>query len=126
VEPGEDDRAALRREVQEESGYAVSGTPSLTLVVDELRAGQEPGTLLRMSNRYYATEVGAAGHQELEPDEAELGLAPAWLTIDEALALQERHADGPAPRPWAARELAVLRWLASGPGIRPTRPGTRA
>jgi 8-oxo-dGTP pyrophosphatase MutT (NUDIX family) len=111
VEAGEDDHAALTREVREEAGYDVSSVDCLAVVVEEHRPGNEPGVVLAMESRYYRVTLGAAGEPELEVDELALGLTAVWLSLDEALELQRQHmAHG--PRPWAARELAVLTWLA--------------
>ena len=114
IEAGESPAEALAREVREECGVAVvhiAGAP--TVVVEERRAGQEPGALLSMRSSYHECEVdhGEEHPRDLDPYEADLGFEAAWVTVEDAVRGNEDVlASGPA-QPWVTRELAVLRVL---------------
>jgi 8-oxo-dGTP pyrophosphatase MutT (NUDIX family) len=114
IEAGESAAEALAREVREECGVAVvhiAGAP--TVVVEEQRAGQEPGAILSMRSSYHECVVD---HDEehprnLDPYEADLGFEAAWVTVEDAVRQNEAVlARGPA-QPWVTREVAVLRLL---------------
>ena len=54
------------------------------------------------------------GSTQLEGYEAELELAPRWVTVAEALAANQAvQAGGVGVMRWLVRETAVLEWLAS-------------
>jgi 8-oxo-dGTP pyrophosphatase MutT (NUDIX family) len=114
IEAGESPAEALVREVREECGFAVvsvANTP--TIVVEERRPAQESGALLSMQSSYHECVVDHdSDHpRDLDPYEAELGFEPAWVTVEDALRVNEQVlAHGPA-QPWVTRELAVLRVL---------------
>jgi 8-oxo-dGTP pyrophosphatase MutT (NUDIX family) len=110
VEPGEDDRTALARELREETGFELAAVHDLVVVVDERRPGTESGVTLAMESRYYRVSLGKPGAPSLQDDEATLGLTVVWLPLEEAVSLQRQSMADDA-QPWAARELAVLTWL---------------
>ena len=114
IEAGESPAEALAREVREECGVAVvhiAGAP--TVVVEERRAGQEPGALLSMRSSYHECEVdhGEEHPRDLDPYEADLGFEAAWVTVEDAVRGNEEVLDRGPAQPWVTRELAVLRIL---------------
>ena len=115
VEPGESLVDALVREVREECGRSVLRPGPVVLEVDERRAGQEAGWLLRMRSVYVACEVGEVEHDlALDDYEAALGFRAQWVTPDEALRVNRAVLAGGTAQPWVAREVEALRRLAGG------------
>ena len=113
VEPGEDDRTALARELAEECGYALSHMGSLAVSTRERRpANDRPGAVFEMTSRYYWCEVEDLGTApRLDDYEHALGLAPEWISVAEARDACTRALGSPDVLAWTPRELAVLRWL---------------
>lgn len=125
VEEGEDPRAALARELDEECGSDLLAMGELLVSVVERRAAREAPAVFQMRSRYYQVAVGTTHRtQRLEEYEAALGLRPVWVSPAAAIAANESALAGPDPAPWVDRELRVLRWLhrpsgrqaRSGPG----------
>lgn len=115
VEPGEDDTAALARELTEEAGYLLVSIRALAVTTQERRPARErPGAVFEMISRYYWCDV-IDGHvpQTLDDYERALALTPHWLPIDEAVrACRQAHARHDH-LPWTAREHAVIEWLST-------------
>jgi ADP-ribose pyrophosphatase YjhB (NUDIX family) len=116
VAAGETLADALAREVREECGRRLTGIDSLVLVVDERRAAQTPGWVLRMQSVYLACEVGPVEHAlALDDYERDLGFHPEWVTATAAIAANRAALAAGTAAPWVTRELRVLEALFPAP-----------
>ncbi|WP_202875904.1 NUDIX domain-containing protein [Kribbella speibonae] len=114
VEPGESFDQALRREFREECGYdGIAVGRELTTTREEVPAIDAEYDVFAMTSHYFACTGGTPGvGQTLEGYEADLQLAPVWVTVGEALAANRAVRDsGVGVMRWLAREIAVLEWL---------------
>lgn len=113
VEGGEDDVAALSRELAEECGRPLVGITGPEIVVIETRpAADRTGALFLMESRYYRCGVGEPDRDtRLEDYERRLGLEPAWVTVEDAIAEADRVLRSGAAPAWVSREREVLRVL---------------
>ena len=105
MEPGEEPRTAIRRELREELGAEVEILCPLGLVSDYYN-------LIRRHNlnRYFLCRALFFGEKHLNRDEIEdFHLATLKLTFEEALREYELRACTPIGRLIAARELPILR-----------------
>ena len=115
VEDGESLADAMCREVKEESGYSVRPeTAREWAVVRERRRGLI-ADILEMDSYYFLCEIsGAGGEQLLDEGEAEDGLRPVWMDLEEALAANRRLEESGITAPWPAqllREIKVMERL---------------
>jgi ADP-ribose pyrophosphatase YjhB (NUDIX family) len=112
VEHGESDEDALRREVDEETGMAVTSVDGYVGAVVE-RSAAQPGDaepVFVQVSRYYRCQVGpGAGRTALTAAERELGLGAVRVPIAEAVATNRALVGG--PHRFVRRELAVLELL---------------
>ena len=75
----------------------------------ERRLAREPGYVFAMESSYHHCEVAEGEHaQRLDGYERELGFAPAWVGIDEALANNRGVLASGRPQTWVALETRVL------------------
>ena len=112
VDDGESDETALRREVDEETGLAVTAVVRYAGVVTEHSASRpdDARPAFVQVSRYYRCRVGpGSGRTALSAGERELGLGAVWLPLPEAVAANRARADG--PHRFVRRELAVLELL---------------
>jgi 8-oxo-dGTP diphosphatase len=112
VEEGESGADAVRREVAEETGAVVVDVEGPWGEVVEGAPAVEPDQeVFTMTSQYYLCSVeDAFGQQRLDAYERELGMAPVWLDVDEAVRTLRSAASGGSR--WTARELLVLERLA--------------
>lgn len=110
VEDGESLADAMCREVKEESGYFVMPeTAREWAVVRERRKGLI-ADILEMDSYYFLCEIsGAGGEQLLDEGEAEDGLRPVWMDLEEALAANRRLEESGVTAPWPARLLRKIK-----------------
>lgn len=110
VEEGESLADAMCREVKEESGYSVAPeTAREWAVVRERRKGLIVD-ILEMDSYYFLCEIsGAGGEQLLDEGEAEDGLRPVWMDLEEALAANRRLEESGVTAPWPARLLREIK-----------------
>lgn len=109
VEPGEAPDHALIREVSEECGREVTMVGPALLTVVERRLAREPGYAFVMESSYHECEIAEGEHsQRLDGYERELGFAPAWVGIGEALATNRDVLASNSAQTWVARETRVL------------------
>jgi 8-oxo-dGTP pyrophosphatase MutT (NUDIX family) len=116
VEPGESFADALCREFREECGYAgITIGSELGTTREEVPAIEATYDVFGMTSHYFTCSGGSpVGGQQLEAYEAELELAPQWVSVDEALAANRRVlASGVGVMRWLVREIAVLEWLSA-------------
>lgn len=112
VDPGESDDAALRREVDEETGLSVTSvTPFLGTVTERSAAlPGDPRPVFAQVSRYYRCRVGpGSGRTSLSDAERHLGLAAVWLPLADAVAASRARLDG--PHRFVHRETQVLELL---------------
>lgn len=114
VEDDEDFITALKREIQEETGYQVIHSSIKEFAfIKERRDVEEPNAVLEMTNYYYLCEVENQGAKCLQDYEEEYGYDVVELSLEEAikkneLLLKEKNT------PWVIRELKVLKYLKNG------------
>ncbi len=115
VKASESFSEALRRELREETGAALSQISGLFGQVNEYdRAGEPEYDLFKMTSYYYLCQIEAElGSQQLDRYEADLGFQPLWVDIDVAIAanallLKESPVNAPK---WTSRELYVLQQI---------------
>lgn len=115
VEPGETELEALRREIQEETGYIDVEIKELAGTAFEQNiAPDEPDTFFQMKSIYYncklLSEKRAPG--VLDDYEEKLDFHPCFITAEECYqrnhALVEKGLASPKEIPWLERETKVL------------------
>ncbi len=117
VEPDESDAAALRREIGEECGLEVASVDGYLGEVVEPAAARpdDPFPAFVQVSRYYRCTLSAgSGALALSDSERALGLAPAWVSVADAI--RSNRAGLAGPHRFVRRELMVLEMLARGSG----------
>jgi len=121
VEPGEAIDAALVREVREEVGGVVSSiVRKLGDVVEYDRPRERHLDLFTMRSSYYLVEIEEDRvEQKLDAYEMRLGFTPRWVSVADALALNESTLaqGGPQMTRWIARDTWALRRISTDLGI---------
>lgn len=111
VEKGESFTKALKREVQEESGYRVTNVfqEIYYLVQKDLDKENKNITFIQ-ENHYYFTEVNLLNkeNQSLDDYEYNLGFTPKFVSIDYAIEQNMIHINSNF---WTKRELIILKKL---------------
>ena len=106
---------AVKREVREETGYIISSVKvKLGEVTQRNVDTQEKDCIFEMVSHYYLCEItGEQTQQELDDYEAELEFCPIWISLEEAINLNEEIlAKGSKDKnPWVRRETTVLKAL---------------
>jgi 8-oxo-dGTP diphosphatase len=114
VDVGESHHEALRREIREESGAALTRvTEELGKVVEYAHAIEPDFETFKMTSYYYFCEInGEMGAQNLDDYEANLGFQPVWVAIETALETNKGilAEEKPSPR-WVPREIFILSLL---------------
>jgi 8-oxo-dGTP pyrophosphatase MutT (NUDIX family) len=115
IKPGEDHHSALAREINEESGARLKTvTGEYGRVIEYDRPIEKRFDLFKMTSYYYLCEVDShIGVQHLDEYEYELGFTPEWITIEDAIAINQTLLDEQPQRVqrWVNRETTVLRLL---------------
>lgn len=101
----------LAREVQEETGFRVKpDTATVYMKVTERRKG-DPDDLLEMISWYYLCDVAEEqGDRNLDDYEAEYDYRVEWMTLEEAIAANEKVSQLDAV-PWVVREKEVMQQI---------------
>jgi 8-oxo-dGTP pyrophosphatase MutT (NUDIX family) len=115
IKAGEDHLTALTREVNEESGAVL--LPDITeygKVIEYDHPIEKQFALFVMTSYYYNCRIESQmGIQHLEGYEMDLGFRPEWISISDALAVNQtmlkEHAD--KVQRWVRRETQVLQIL---------------
>lgn len=89
LEPGEDFKTALARELMEETGCTVKIKDELGMIA-ELRDSLEPFGELKHSYCYIAQVIKRENKQYLTDEEKAAGLQLLWIDIDGAITLLEK------------------------------------
>ncbi len=115
IKAGEDHLSALSREVNEESGAnLLKEMIEYGKVIEYDRPIEKQFDLFVMTSYYYLCQIELQiGIQHLEKYESELGFTPEWISIEDALAVNQtlqRERPGKLQR-WVRRETEVLQIL---------------
>ena len=109
VEPGESPHQAIVREVREECGRTVTEVGAVVLRAIERRRAREPGLIFQMESIYYACGVADEVHaQRLDAYEQDLAFEPAWVSLDEAVDVNQTILAQGMAQTWLTRETQVL------------------
>ena len=115
IKPGEDHFTALSREVREESGAVLlKEMTDYGRVIEYDRPIEKQFDLFVMTSYYYLCRIESQiGMQSLEKYELELGFTPEWISIADALAVnQTLQRERPEKlQRWVRRETQVLQLL---------------
>lgn len=102
---------ALRREVMEEVGKKISSVNESLGYVDQIYNDiYDERKYFFLRSFYYFCEVYDDDYkQELDVYERELLFVPKWVTIDEAIEVNQKKYDSGSEYHWTERELFVLK-----------------
>jgi 8-oxo-dGTP pyrophosphatase MutT (NUDIX family) len=115
LELNESHEEAVRREVQEETGYIVRDVGDLIGTVIERRDDKfEKNCIFEMKSYYYSCKVSnKKTEQSLDDYEAALEFEPKWIDLEEAITINSNVLKEGAKNSWVNRELYVLQQLIS-------------
>ncbi|KOO46176.1 NUDIX hydrolase [Priestia koreensis] len=108
---GEEKEEALRREMEEETGYNDCRIQRYVgTIIERNPDDYAVDALFEMTSHYYLCELltEKMGSQQLDDYEAEQGYTPKWVTLDEAIEQNERLQ---TQHDWIKRETFVLKKL---------------
>ena len=115
IEQGESHSEALKREVLEETGYHVDRVNELIGITIEKRPDKfNHRKIFEMKSHYYLCDIESNQEgQTLDDYEAEQEFEPVWITLDEALATNQRLLEqyNNSMNSWADREAYVMEEL---------------
>jgi len=113
IKKGEGQIDALKREVEEETGYVCNKVNEQIGIVTEISKDRYVNNrIFKMISYYYIAEVdNIVKSQRLDPYEAKLEFKPEWVNIDEAIRNNEKIISvGTESMPnWIFRETYVLK-----------------
>jgi 8-oxo-dGTP pyrophosphatase MutT (NUDIX family) len=104
---------ALKREVEEETGYLVNEVKDKIGVIIERNLDEyEEDSIFEMISYYYVCNVSdKQTHQRLDDYEAELDFCPIWINLDDAILQNEDAIKQENKNHWIYRETYVLKKL---------------
>ncbi len=114
IEADESYEAALEREMREETGFkSIEVVKKLGVVSERKIDDYDENHVFEMISHYYTCHVtGEKEQQNLDDYEAELEFKPTWVSIDEAIRLNNIYITNNPDQPgWAKRENMVLELL---------------
>ena len=115
IKRGEDHYNALKREVNEETGAKImSEITGFGKVIEYDRAIERAFDLFMMTSYYYYCQIEETiGTPHLEKYESDLGFTPEWITIADALAVNQALLKEKPEKlqRWVKRETEVLQLL---------------
>lgn len=117
VEKDEIHEEALRREVEEETGYIVDGViEKLGVFIERNTDNYEKNAVFEMISHYYQCRVlENQTEQKLDAYEAELNFCPIWISLEEAIKQNEGilAREEKSKNRWVDRETIVLKIIKS-------------
>jgi len=113
VDPNENFEQALIREVAEETGYVETRILYKIGRVVECKIDEyNDQALFEMDSHYYLCEISDVQvEQSLDAYEEDLDFTPVWLTLDDAVQMNEKHLSCANPNGWAKRENEIFKQL---------------
>lgn len=113
VETGETHAIAIKREVEEETGYRVLNVGAQAGIIIEKRKDlYDLNCIFEMKSYYYMCTISEEkSTQSLDEYEAELGFLPRWVSLGEAIEINSGATKLIDKNPWVERELYVLKQL---------------
>lgn len=113
VDPEEIHSDTVKREVKEETGYELASVgQELGRIIERRRDLFEENTVFEMTSHYYLCALTGEVHtQALDDYEKEMGFVATWVTIDEAIEINQSVFEQESRNPWVERELYVLHRL---------------
>ena len=104
---------ALKREIEEETGYVCSKVnEQVGIVVERSKDRYVSNSVFKMISYYYFAEVlDIRKSQKLDPYEAKLNFKPEWVNIDDAINTNEKIITSKIEpiANWICRETYVLK-----------------
>lgn len=114
IEGEENHQQALKREVEEETGYInLEVIKTIGKILEQKKDEFESDCLFSMNSTYYLCKLTNEDKtsRRLDEYEAELGFSPAWVTLDEAIQQNEMLIKNIKRNSWLKRETIVLKRL---------------
>ena len=113
VEDGEDNIIALKRETLEEAGVKIHRIGDFLGYVDQTYPDiyNNNKCFFQRSYYYYCDIFEEQFNLNLSANEKSYGFVPIWITLDEAIKLNEDKLSNRNDTPWTERELYVLKLL---------------
>ena len=104
---------ALKREVEEETGYILNNVKGVAGTIIERKKDElENNAVFQMTSYYYLCEASdRKTSQKLDDYEAELDFSPEWIRLDEAIAENEKALKNTDRNAWTYRETLALKRL---------------
>lgn len=113
IKKGEKKIDALKREVEEETGYVCTKIKNkIGIVIEKSKDKYVHDRIFKMISYYYVAEVSdEKTEQKLDAYEAELGFTPVWVDLSEAIRNNEEIIElNEKNKPnWIGRETYVLK-----------------
>ena len=110
IEKDENEEAALRREVKEETGYDISVIGEKIISACEYRKYDDDEFVME-SNYYVCSISDGQGHQDLDDYEKDLGFVPFFVSAEEAYRANISLLGTGNEPSWTKREALVLEKL---------------
>ena len=111
AENDEEETNCVRREISEETGYAVDPTKCM-LEIDEYYGNE------KYISKYFLCNIVRQGEAQLTEQEAKAGLEPKWITIEDAIDIFRKHqqyaTEDEVKRGIYLREYLALRRIIQG------------
>ncbi|WP_040213062.1 NUDIX domain-containing protein [Clostridium polynesiense] len=106
---------ALKREVEEETGYLINSINDLLGKVTEIKPDDyQADFIFKMESYFYLCDISNDKTlQNLDSYEADLDFTPVWISLDEVIYLNEKiiNQGSKDENSWVHRETFVLKYL---------------